>query len=74
MGADHVHPSPVQVSAPAFVDAYGRPHVNMGVGTVPEGMFPYGGGQVAAPSGSVSGGGGAVWSGGGYDPSFFAHR
>lgn len=73
VGADHVHPSPVQVSAPAFVDAYGRPHVNVGVGTVTEGIFPYGGGQAAAPSGGVSGGG-AVWGGGGYDPSFFAHR
>lgn len=50
-----------------YMDAYGRPHVQMSSGATAEGMNPYGGnnvGVIAAGSGAVNGG----W-GGSYDTS-----
>lgn len=72
-GGGHMNPDP-SYSAPiqgggAYVDSYGWPHVQMGIGSAGEGMIPYSSSNGVAASAAVSGaGGGAVW-GGAYDPS-----
>ncbi|XP_059637572.1 protein FLX-like 4 [Cornus florida] len=73
MSSDPLYPPPVHGGG-AYVDPYGRPHVQMGVGAGGEGIVPYGSGNVAAaPSGignatgpGPSAGGTSVW-GGAYD-------
>lgn len=69
---DSSYPLPVH-SGGTYVDAYGRPVVQMSVGAV-DGITPYGSGNGAVVTGGIGGtvasstGGVAIW-GGPYDPS-----
>ncbi|KAA8535445.1 hypothetical protein F0562_030448 [Nyssa sinensis] len=73
MNPDPLYPHHMHGSG-AYVDSYGRPHAQMGVGAAGDGMIPYGSGNAAATPGGFGGaavpsaGVNSVW-GGAYDAS-----
>ncbi|KDP38754.1 hypothetical protein JCGZ_04107 [Jatropha curcas] len=72
--SDPSYPTPVH-GAGTYVDAYGRPVVQMSVGPAADGMIAYGSGNGASVTGGISGtvasntGGGVANWGASYDPS-----